>query len=110
MLAKDRMTKDVVSVTPSVRVEEIAATHLKRQTSAGPVADFTGFLVGIVSEGDLLRRSKSGTGREPGGWWLPHFANGKALAQQYLKSHGTQARHILSTDGVASLDASFPPQ
>ncbi|MFT5394424.1 MAG: CBS domain-containing protein [Gammaproteobacteria bacterium] len=100
MLAKDIMTKGVITVTPSVRVEEIAATLLERHISAVPVVDSTGCLVGIVSEGDLLRRPESGTEREPGGWWLRHFADGKSLAQQYLKSHGTEARHVMSTDVV----------
>ncbi len=56
MLAKDIMTTDVVTVTPEASVEEIAMLLLARGISGVPVVGAEGALVGLVSEGDLIRR------------------------------------------------------
>jgi CBS domain-containing protein len=69
MRAEDLMTADVVTVGPAARVEEIARLLLEHQISAVPVVDATGQLVGIVSEGDLVRRAETGT-LPRRAWWL----------------------------------------
>ncbi|MBI4259101.1 MAG: CBS domain-containing protein [Actinobacteria bacterium] len=55
MRARDVMTTPVVTVRPSTHLKEVAALLLDRGISAVPVVDEDGELVGIVSEGDLVR-------------------------------------------------------
>ena len=65
MLARDVMTTQVVTVEPETPVEEIARTLLNSRISGVPVLDRDGALVGIVSEGDLMRRAALG-GKQQG--------------------------------------------
>jgi CBS domain-containing protein len=62
MEARDVMTTNVITVEPETRVQEIAKSLIENHISAVPVLE-NGRLVGIVSEGDLMRRSESGTER-----------------------------------------------
>ena len=69
MKAADVMVSAVISVRPNARVEEVASTLLANRISAVPVIDEQEELVGIVSEGDLMRRARQAlTGAGPGGW------------------------------------------
>lgn len=56
MLIRDIMTKDVVSVRDSDTVDTCAKLLYKHNISGLPVLDAEGRLVGIVTEGDLIRR------------------------------------------------------
>src|SRR5687767_10689734 len=62
MRAADIMSAPVVSVGPDTSVKEIAALLFEKRISAVPVLD-EGRLIGLVSEGDLLRRKEIGTDR-----------------------------------------------
>jgi CBS-domain-containing membrane protein len=53
--ASDIMTREVVTVGPDDLVKDIAAALCGRGVSAVPVCDEVAGLVGIVSEGDLMR-------------------------------------------------------
>jgi CBS-domain-containing membrane protein len=97
MKAKDVMTEDVVSVREDASVESIARLLLQRRISAVPVTDANGRPVGIVSEGDLMRRPETGTDRRPS-WWLELLQGSDEHAAQYIKSHGLVARDVMSTD------------
>ena len=78
MKAKDIMTSPVVSVEPDATVLQAVRIMLQRRMSGLPVVDREGRLIGIVTEGDLLRRAETGTQRRrarwleflvgPGGW------------------------------------------
>ena len=71
MRAHQIMTKSVISVTPDTSIVEAANIMLRRHVSGLPVIDAAGKLLGIVSEGDFIRRSEIGTQRERGRW---HFS------------------------------------
>ncbi|MDH4164315.1 MAG: CBS domain-containing protein [Nitrospirota bacterium] len=58
LTAKDIMTKDVVSVTATTSVAELAGLLAKNQISGAPVIDASGALVGIVTENDLISQNK----------------------------------------------------
>ena len=108
MLSKDVMTTPVVSVLPETTVREIAKLLLKRGISAVPVVDPDGKLLGIVSEGDLLRRTETGTERHAS-WWLTMIGNADTV-HDYIGSHGTRAadvmtREIVSVNETATLAA-----
>lgn len=98
MLAKDVMTKDVVTVAPDTPVAEIAKRLIERRISAVPVIGGDGRIAGIVSEGDLMRRAESGTARRTP-WWLRLLAV-EGDVREYVKSRGQRARDVMTTDVV----------
>jgi len=100
MRARDLMTAEVVTVTPNTPVPEIARTMTERRISALPVVDNGGRVVGIVTEGDLMRRAESGTERQPG-WLASLFADPQSLAARYAKSHGHKAKDVMTSQVVS---------
>lgn len=100
MQARDVMQTNVVTVMPEMPVREIAEQLLANRISAVPVVDEQGRVVGIVSEGDLMRRPESGTERHPS-WWLRLFASPEERAITYVKSHGGHARDVMTQPVVS---------
>lgn len=96
MRAKDLMTTDVIAVGADATVKAVAQILLSHRISAVPVTDKEGHLLGIVSEGDLLRRSETGT--EPKrSWWLDLIASAEERADDYVKSHAKHVRDVMTT-------------
>ena len=60
MRAADVMTPDPMCISPDASIIEAARLMLERRFSGLPVVDAGGRLVGIVTEGDLLRRAETG--------------------------------------------------
>jgi CBS domain-containing protein len=107
MKAKDIMTTNVVTVAPDTDVQSIARRLLGRGISAVPVVDESGRIVGIVSEGDLMRRPESATERHPS-WWLGFITTPDEQARSYTKSHGRKAKDVMTRKVVTvSEDASL---
>jgi CBS domain-containing protein len=100
MQARDIMTASVATVRPDTEVSEIAKRLLARNISAVPVIDDQERVIGIVSEGDLMRRPESGTERQPS-WWLDLFADAKERTHDYVKSHGLHARDVMSREVIS---------
>jgi CBS domain-containing protein len=96
MRARDIMTSSVITVGPHASVSDIAKLLLESRISAVPVVDEAGKLVGMVSEGDLMRRADLGTQRQ-GSWWLTLFGEPERAAE-YVKTHGQKARDIMTTE------------
>jgi len=67
MNVKEIMTKAVVSVNRDSTIDEIAQVLIDNKVSGLPVLSDGGYLVGVVTEGDLLRREMSPR--------LPEFIN-----------------------------------
>lgn len=103
MKAKHVMTKAVVSVGPITNVQEIARLLLKRRISAVPVVDDRGRVIGMVSEGDLMRRPESRTeGRVS--WWLDLLGGPEERARTYLKSHGLTAGDVMTRKVITAAE------
>ncbi len=100
MQARDVMTTKVITVSPRTPVDEIAKTLLERRISAVPVVDGNDTVVGIVSEGDLMRRPEIETERHRA-WWLGLVADRGESAEQYIKTHGTHAEDVMTRDVVS---------
>ena len=66
MRAHQIMTRSVITVTPDDTIQAAAKLMLERHVSGLPVVDAAGRLVGIVSEGDFIRRSEIGTQKKRG--------------------------------------------
>jgi CBS domain-containing protein len=99
----DIMTRDVISVSPDTRVRQIAETLVRNRISAVPVVDRERRLVGIVSEGDLLRRVEIGTERDRR-WWVEMFRDASAAASDYIKAHGRKAKDIMTPRPVIATE------
>ena len=106
MKASDVMTVDVVTVAPTASVQEVAKLLLAHRISALPVADQNGSLVGIISEGDLVRRTELGTDHRSS-WWLDILANrsNEELATQYVKSHSRRVEDIMTREIITATPA-----
>lgn len=95
MQARDIMTTDVITVAPDAGVADIAAKLIDNRISAVPVVDDQYRVIGIVSEGDLMRRSEIGT--EPRhSWWLIAMTSTAQLAEEFTKTHGVKASEFMT--------------
>ena len=56
MVAKDIMTRDIITVSPAMTIKKLAMTLIKNQISGAPVEDKTGKIVGVVSESDIVAK------------------------------------------------------
>ena len=101
MRAADLMTRNVVTVDEEASVEEAAALMLRHRVSALPVLDRSGKLIGIVSEGDLMRRAELGTERERS-WWLELITANSDLAVDYVKAHGRTVGEVMTRKPITA--------
>ena len=86
---------NVISVAPGAPVQEIAAILTEHRISSAPVISKMGRLVGIVSEGDLIRRAELAT--EPRrAWWPAIVTDSAAAARSYIRSHGRTACDVMT--------------
>ncbi len=98
MKARDIMTTKVATVGPDMPVSAIAALFLERRISAVPVIDDDRRILGIVSEGDLMRRGE--TERPRSSWWLAAFGNTEELARDFTKARGQRAKDVMTREVV----------
>jgi CBS domain-containing protein len=99
MKAAEVMESHVVSVRPETTVCDVARELISRKISAVPVIDDSGKLIGIVSEGDLIRRVETGTERHRS-WWLELLTTNEKLASDYVKSHARYAGEVMTREVV----------
>lgn len=99
MKVREVMTQTVVSVRPEAPVREVAALMLERRISGVPVADALGRVLGVVSEGDFIRRPEIGTD-VPGSRWLRLFTSPEEQARDYVKTHGRTAADIMTAPAI----------
>ena len=104
MQAADVMTVDVVTVDPETPVQQVASLLSERGISGVPVVDENRRLVGMISEGDLLRRVETGT-QVRRSWWLEMLSTNTELAGDYVKTRGRRARHVMTRDVVSVAEA-----
>jgi CBS domain-containing protein len=79
MKAADVMVRNVITIGPNATVGEVADLLVTHRISAMPVVDAAGKIVGVVSEGDLLRRAEAGTELKRS-HWLEWMMPGQTLA------------------------------
>ena len=82
LTAADVMTRDVVTVHPNDSLKRAARIMLERGVSGLPVVDARGHVVGVVSEGDLIRPDEMAERRAR--WWLDVLAEGGQLSSEFL--------------------------
>ena len=97
MRAADVMTVQPVSISPDASILEAIRVMLQRRFSGLPVVDAGGALVGIVTEGDLLRRTETGTQRKRPRW-IEFLIGPGRLATEYVHTSGRKVREVMSQD------------
>lgn len=100
MRARDVMAGAVVTTTPETTVKELARLMINHRVSGVPVIDRDARLVGIITEGDLLRRAETGTEhkRTP---WEESFVPNSRLAAEYIQSHAKLVADIMTRDVIS---------
>jgi CBS domain-containing protein len=78
------MTRDVISARPGDTVSRVARMLSENNVSAVPVCDADGTLLGMVSEGDLMRPYVA-TNVERRARWLTLLAEGNDLAPEFVE-------------------------
>src|ERR1700688_2175318 len=90
MKVRDVMTYGVISVPESASIAEAIETMLRSRVSALVVFDADHELSGILSEGDLLRRSELGSEAKKRPYWLELLIGSGRIADAYTHEHGAK--------------------
>lgn len=99
MKARDVMSARVISITPDADVLDAIELMLSRHISGLPVIDRTGALVGIITEGDFLRRAETGTERKRPRW-VEFLRGPRRLAEDYVHTHGRKVEEVMTRDPI----------
>lgn len=97
MLAQDIMTTSVITISPTASIADAANLMLAHHISGVPVTTPNGALVGMITEGDFLRRQELGTERKRSRWLEFFLSPGKA-ADEYVLSHGQRVDEVMSVN------------
>ena len=100
MNAREVMTRRLVTATPETPIEEAVRLMLDNRVSGLPVIDAAGAPVGVVTEGDLLRRIETGTDKRHSGWIRLLLGPGR-LAAEYTRSHAHKVGEVMTTEVVS---------
>jgi CBS domain-containing protein len=95
MKASDVMTRNVLTVGRDTSVAQAIRAMLDNNISGLPVLD-NGKVVGILTEGDLLRRGETGTERHRPRWLEILMGPGR-MAGEYVRTHGRKVEEIMTT-------------
>jgi len=99
MQVKDAMTTNVVGIQAQSTIAVAIETMLRSRISALPVFDEKNALVGILSEGDLLRRAELGTEKHRPRW-IEFLLGPGGNAASYVRSHGRKVAEVMTTNVV----------
>jgi CBS-domain-containing membrane protein len=95
MKAADIMTHNVISVQPEATILQAAELMLQHRISGLPVVDSVGHVVGIVTEGDFLRRAETGTQRKRARW-VEFIVGPGRLAEEYVRSGSRRIEDVMT--------------
>ncbi len=106
MRAADVMTTRLLTLPPDLPVGTAARMLAERGVSGAPVVDPDGRLLGILTEGDLIRRLAAVTDK-PRSWFLGLFGSASAQAEHFARSHGRRVRDVMTVE-TASVTEDAP--
>ena len=95
MRAHQIMTQHVISIGADASIVEAAKMMLRYHISGLPVIDASGKLIGIVSEGDFIRRAETGTEAKRGRW-LTFLVGTCQIAADFVHAHGRKVGEIMT--------------
>ncbi|MDR3535567.1 MAG: CBS domain-containing protein [Acetobacteraceae bacterium] len=106
------MTRFVVTASPDATMGELAKILSQHAISGVPIADKDGTLVGMVSEGDLMRQFTHSS-EQRRAWWLHMLADGDDLAPEfleYVRLDHRRARDMMQSRLVTATEDTSLPQ
>jgi CBS-domain-containing membrane protein len=84
---------------------------MEKRFSAVPVVDDERGLIGIVSEGDLVRHMATGKkAKNLRSWWLGLLSDPASQAQQYVKQHGRFAHEVMTREVTTVTEEATLPE
>lgn len=95
MRAHQIMTRKVITVSPDTTIVDAANIMLRQHISGLPVTDSDGKLVGIISEGDFIRRAEIGTQRRRARWLRFLIGPGRE-ASDFIREQGRKVGEIMT--------------
>jgi CBS domain-containing protein len=95
MRADQIMTRGVITIGPDASIIDAANMMLTHHVSALPVISPAGELIGIISQGDFIRRVELGTQRKPGRW-LQFLVTAGESASDFVQAHGRKIGDIMT--------------
>jgi CBS domain-containing protein len=99
MQVRDIMTANVISIPAQATILEAARTMLRNRVSGLPVVDAQGQLVGMVTEGDFLRRNEIGTERRRPKW-LEFVLGPGRMAEDCVRAAGRKVEDVMTRDPI----------
>jgi len=96
MRAHQIMTRQVITTRTDASIAEAAHTMLEHHISGLPVVNDSGKLVGIVSEGDFMRRAEIGTQKRRSRWLKLLLGPGKQ-ATDFVHEQGRKIAEVMSS-------------
>jgi CBS domain-containing protein len=100
MKAGEIMTRGAARVRATTSVSDAIALMIRNNISGLPVVNDDARLIGIVTEGDFLRRAEIGTERQRPRW-LEFLLSPGRLAGEYVATHGRKVGEVMTRDVVA---------
>ena len=103
MKAADVMTRPVVTIEPDAPITKAVRLMLQHRISGLPVVDRAGRPVGIVTEGDFLRRVETGTERRRPRW-LEFLLGPGRVAEAYARTHARKVEEVMTVEVVTATE------
>ena len=100
MIVADIMTHPALAIDPQAPLLQAIRLMTVHRVSGLPVVGPEGQVVGILTEGDLLRRVETGTAGEQPGWLASFLLPGRS-AQKYVATHGRRVGDVMTTGVIA---------
>lgn len=97
----DVMSRNPITVPAEAGLAEAVRLMFDHRVSGLPVVDAKAGLVGILTEGDLLRRGEIGTAAGQRSRWLDLLMRPGRLASDYVRTHTRRVGEIMSRDVVS---------
>jgi CBS domain-containing protein len=99
MKASDVMTPRVISIETDAPIMQAVRLMLQNRISGLPVVGRKGELVGMVTEGDFLRRGEIGTQRHRNRW-LEFLIGPGRLADEYVHARGRKVEEVMTREPI----------
>lgn len=99
MIVSEVMNHNAITVRPDTSLIDAVRIMLANRVSGLPVLDETGRLVGMITEGDLLRRQEIGTNGSPAGW-LKSLFQPSSVAADYVATHSRHVGAVMTNEPI----------
>lgn len=106
MRVREIMSRNVITIDADAPVSDAIRTMLSHHIGGLPVTDRNGTLIGMLSDGDFIRRVELGTEKRRGRW-LAVLAGTSQVALDFARQHGRKVNEIMSPDPI-TVDENMP--